>query len=464
MRATTSTQASTLDSPQRRRLLKAAAASGLLAAVERNFALAQAAPDYKALVCINLRGGNDGENMLIPYDNAGYLAYAAVRTPGSGINIPQSQLQPIQPTSVPTPFGFHPACAQLKALFDQRKLAVIANVGTLVQPSTRAGLESHSLPQPANLFSHSDQMIATQSGDSAGITQVGWGGRIADRLDPANNGVLFPALVSLAGMRTFATGRTSIPLSVPDNPIITLSSSGDNQFQFDALRDAAVREILAQSRANVYDDVAQALSEEGLAATSVVIPILRNPKSVVPPFFAGLNTGMASVLQTVAQLIEGRGQTQLKRQVFFVEQGGYDTHSDQLSMQGALLGELSQAVKAFQDALTALSVANSVTTFTLSEFGRTYKPASGNGTDHAWGSYHFVIGDAVRGGDFYGTPPTRVLNGPDDFGENGVWIPTTSIDQYGATLARWFGIADTDLPYVFPNIGAFANTNLGFMG
>ncbi len=450
-----------LTSPQRRRLLKAAAASGLLAAVERNFALAQTAPDYKALVCINLRGGNDGENMLIRYDNAGYQAYAAIRTAVSGINIPQAQLQPIQPASLTTPFGFHPACAPLKTLFDQKKLAVVANVGMLVQPSTKPGLETQSAPRPTNLFSHSDQMIATQSSDSAGFTRVGWGGRIADRLDPANNGVLFPALISVAGMRTFATGRTSIPLTVPENPNFKLSSSG--QLQLDALRDAALREIVAQSRPNIYDEVAQSLSEEGLAASSVVIPMLRNPASVVAPYFAGLGTGISQQLGIVAQLIEGREQTQLKRQVFFVEQGGYDTHAGQVALQGGLLRDLSQAVKAFQDALTALNVADSVTTFTLSEFGRTFKPASNQGTDHGWGNYAFVIGDAVRGGDFYGKLPAQVLNGPDDLGGDGRWIPSTSIEQYGATLARWFGIADADLPYVFPNLGSFPNTNLGFM-
>jgi len=455
---------STLDSPRRRRLLKAAAASGLLAAVERHFALAQTAPDYKALVCVNLKGGNDGENMLIPYDSAGYQAYAAVRTPESGINIPQAQLQPIQPASLATPFGFHPACVPLKSLFDQKKLAVVANVGTLVQPSTRAGLEAYSTPRPANLFSHSDQEIAVQSANSAGFSRVGWGGRVADRLDLANGGVLFPSLITTAGMMTFATGSTSIPLAIPQDPNFTLYSTGDQQFQVDALRDAALREIVAQSRSNIYTDVAQTLAEEGLAASSVVFPILNSQKSVAAPFFAGLTSDIARQLQTAAQLIEARAQTQLKRQVFYVQQGGYDTHGNQAADQGRLLGELSQAIDAFQKAMTALGLANNVTTFTLSEFGRTWKPASNQGTDHGWGNYYLVIGDAVRGGDFYGTPPTRALNGPDDLGGDGRWIPTTSIEQYGATLARWFGVADSDLPYVFPNIGAFANTNLGFMG
>jgi uncharacterized protein (DUF1501 family) len=445
-------------------LLQAAAASGLLAALERNFALAQAAPDYKALVCINLQGGNDGENMVIPYDNAGYQAYAAVRTPESGINIPQGQLQPIQPASLATPFGFHPSCALLKTLFDQKKLAVMANVGMLAQPSTRAGLESHTLPQPANLFSHSDQQTAVQSGDYAGLSRVGWGGRIADLLDPANQGVLFPSLITMAGMEPFPSGRTSIPLAVSIDAQLTLEGSGDSQYQFDALRDAALREIVAQTRSNIYDIVAQELSLEGLAASSVVVPILQNQASVAAPFFTNLDTPIARQLRGVAQLIEARQETQLKRQVFFLRQDGYDTHASEAAVQGGLLGDLSQAVDAFQKALTALGLADNVTTFTLSEFGRTFKPASNQGTDHGWGNYHFVIGNAVRGGDFYGKPAVPVLNGPDDLGGDGRWIPTTSIEQYGATLARWFGIADSDLPYIFPNIGAFPNTDLGFMG
>ena len=452
-----------LTSPQRRQLLKFAAASGLLAAVERNIAMAQSAPDYKALVCIFQQGGNDGENTLIRQDTAGYQTYASIRTPASGLNIAQSQLVPIQPARSSPPYGFHPACAPLKTLFDQKKLAVIANVGMLVQPSTKPALETQGAPRPANLFSHSDQELAIQSGVHTGFDRAGWGGRIADRLDAANPGTLFPPMISVNGLRTFVSGRTSVPLTVPENPYFTLYSSGNNQYQFDVLRDAALGEMLAQSRTNIYDVVAQLYAEEGLAAASVVFPILQNAGSVVAPFFATLDTSIARQLKTVAQLIEGRAQTKMKRQVFYVHQWGYDTHGSQAGIHQTLLGEFSNAVKAFQDAMAALGIADSVTAFTLSEFGRTLKPASNAGTDHGWGNYAFALGGAVKGGDFYGTVPTQVLNGPDDLGKDGRWIPTTSVEQYGATLARWFGIAAGDLPYVFPNIGAFANTNLGFM-
>ena len=452
-----------LASPQRRRLLTAAAASGLLAAVERNVALAQQAPDYKALVCIYLQGGNDGENTLVPFDTAGYQNYAAIRTPASGINLPQAQLLPVQPARGGPPFGFHPSCAPLRDLFNQKKLAVIANVGILAQPSTRPALLAGSARRPANLFSHSDQELAMLSGVHTGAERLGWGGRIADLLDAANPGTLFPPLTSIAGLGIFVSGRTSIPLTLSSNPVFQLEYSGPGYYQFDALRDAAIAEMVAPDRHNLYANVAQLYAEEGLAASSVVTPILQNPASVVTPFFANLNQGIARQLRNVALLIEGRAQTGMRRQVFYVNQGGYDTHGGQVDTHQALLGDLSTAIKAFEDAMAALGVANGVTMFTLSEFGRAFKPAANQGTDHGWGSYAFAIGGAVNGGDFYGTVPTPALNGPDDLSDAGRWIPTTSLDQYGATLARWFGIAEGDLPYVFPNLGAFPSTNLGFM-
>jgi uncharacterized protein (DUF1501 family) len=221
--------------------------------------------------------------------------------------------------------------------------------------------------------------------------------------------------------------------------------------------------MLAQSRGNLYDVVAQLYAEEGMAASSVVFPILQNKNSVVAPYFASLDTDMGRQLKTIAMLIEGRAQTQMRRQAFYVHQWGYDTHGSQAGIQNGLLQDFAASLKAFQDAMDALGLGGSVTTFTLSEFGRTFKPASNQGTDHGWGNYAFAMGGAVRGGDFYGTVPTHTLNGPDDLGSNGRWIPTTSVEQYGATLCRWFGIAEGDLPYIFPNLGAFANTNLGFM-
>lgn len=192
-------------------------------------------------------------------------------------------------------------------------------------------------------------------------------------------------------------------------------------------------------------------------------PIAQNPNSVVTSAFANLSTSIGNQMRTVARLIEGRQQTGLKRQVFYVHQVGYDTHGSQAGFHQQLLADLSASVGAFYDGMRALGLENDVTVFTLSDFGRTFNPASNAGTDHGWGNYAFVLGGAVRGGRFYGTLPTQALNGPDDFSGAGRWIPTTSTEQYGATLCRWFGIPESDLPYVFPNIGAFSNTSLGFM-
>lgn len=451
-------------SPSRRRLLGWAGTAGLLAAIDRNTASAQSAGDYKALVCIFLQGGNDGDNTLVRFDSPGYGAYAAIRTPASGINIAQSQLLPVQPGRGGPPYGFHPACAPLQGLFERRELAVVANMGILVQPATKAGLETQGAPRPANLFSHNDQELAQQSADASGFTRIGWGGRIADRLGSFNGNSLFPPMVSTNTLRTFCNGERSIPLTVPGGPWWGVDGSGDfNKNQYDALRNAAMQELVSHARDNVYESVARLYADQGLSSAAVVAPLTRNETGAAAAAFAGIDSDIGRQLKTVALLIEGRAETGLQRQIFYSHQIGYDTHGGQLGIHHRLLGDLATAVGAFNTAMKALGLADRVTLFTLSDFGRALKPAGDQGTDHGWGSYAFVVGGAVKGGDFYGTVPTLALNGPDDLGREGRWIPTTSLEQYGATLCRWFGIAEHDLPFIFPNIGAFANTNLGFM-
>ena len=450
-----------IPSPVRRRLLQAMVASGLVGFAERNVARAQSASDYRALVCLFQQGGNDGENMLIRYDAAGYQRYRSVRPPASSINIPQAQLAPIQPVNTSVPYGFHPACAPLKALFDAKQLAVVANVGMLAGPAAKAGLEDGTTERPANLFSHPNMELAVQSADASGFTRTGWGGRAADKLEAMTPETLFPAMTSINGLRSYSLANKAIPLTVPDNPWFALASSMD--WQFDAARDAAMREILALQRENVYDDIAQILAEEGLAASSVVHPILQAKDSVAAPYFANLNTYVARQLKTIALLIEGRAQTKLRRQLFYAHQWGYDTHGGQLFTQNNLLAELSDGIAAFQAAMNAIGMAQGVTLFTLTEFGRTFKPASNQGTDHGWGTYAMALGGAVKGGAFYGKVPDNTLNGPDDLGKEGRWIPTTSIETFGATMIRWLGVPEADLPYVFPNLGAFPVKDLGFL-
>jgi uncharacterized protein (DUF1501 family) len=424
-------------------------------------ARAQAASDYKALVCVFLFGGNDGNNTVVPYDAAGYAQYAAVRSAASGVQIAQAELLPIQPAGSATPYALHPSLAELQALFAQRKLAILANVGTLVQPTTKAQYQAKLVP--LSLYSHSDQQAQWQSSISGTVAGTGWGGRIADQMASANAGSGFPVVTSLDGSVLFATGRTTAPLSVPVNGSFALA--GYNGSPAAGARLAALQQFLAAGSSNTFVNAANATGSQAIALSAVMGPILASTTSTVAPIFATLpaSNNVGKALLQVAKTIEARAATGARRQVFFVGQGNYDTHANQAPTQAALLADLAAALKAFYDATVALGVAAQVTTFTLSDFGRTFQPASGAGTDHAWGNHQFVLGDAVRGGDLYGKYPTLALGGPDDAENRGRWIPTTAVDQYGATLARWFGVPTDQLAAVFPNLPVFASSDVGFM-
>jgi uncharacterized protein (DUF1501 family) len=422
-------------------------------------AAAQTASDYKALVCVFMFGGNDGNNMLIPMDPAGYATYAAARPPSSGINLPQATLLPIQPAGGGVPYGLHPSLPELSSLFAQNRLAILANVGTLIAPTTQAQYAAGA--QPLSLYSHSDQQAQWQSAISSAGSGTGWGGRMADAVASYNAASGFPVVTSLDGTVLFATGGVSVPLTVPVSGSFALA--GYNGGAVANARKAALQALLAEDSANTFVRSANAIGTQALALSGTVNPILANASSAAAPAFAALTSSIAQQLLQVAKVIEGRGATGARRQIFFVQLGSFDTHGDQLRRQGALFADLSPALKAFHDATTALGVADAVTTFTLSDFGRTLQPASGGGTDHAWGSHHFILGGAVRGGRIYGTYPQLVLGGPDDAEREGRWIPTSAVDQYGATLARWFGVAASDLAQVFPNLSSFPTADLGFM-
>ena len=420
---------------------------------------AQTSNDYKALVCVFMFGGNDGNNTVIPYDTAGYGQYAAVRTTASGINLTQGSLLPIQPSNTGVPFGLNPSMAEMQGLFTQRKLAVLANVGTLSQPTSPTQYTAGV--RPLSLYSHSDQQAQWQSAISNSAAGTGWGGRIADAVSSYNATSGFPVVTSLNGTVLFTTGTTIAPLSVPVSGSFALS--GYSTSAASKARLAAVNALLAQDSSNVFVGSANRIGTQALALSSTVNPILANTNSTVAPIFANLTTNTAKQLYQVAKLIEARAATGAKRQIFFVSLGSFDTHNDQLKRQSDLFAELSPALKAFYDATVALGVGGQVTTFTLSDFGRTFQPASGGGTDHAWGSHHFILGDAVKGGAMYGQYPTLALGGPNDAEKEGRWIPTTAVDQYGATLARWFGVAPAQLAGVFPNLGRFPTSDLGFL-
>jgi uncharacterized protein (DUF1501 family) len=413
--------------------------------------------DYKALVCVFLYGGVDGNNLVVPMDSAGYAQYAAVRTTASGVNLAQSALLPIQPSNTSTAYGLHPDLAEMHPLFAQRRLAILANVGPLNEPTTRA---TYLAKRPDNLFSHSDQQNQWQSSVSSGPSRTGWGGRIADQLAGAN--ATFPVITTIAGANLFIAGNASSPLALPATGGITLQ--GFNGSAASNARMAALQSILGTDGANAYVKAAADISSRAISLSTIVNPILASNTSATLPFFAGQANSIAQQLSQVAKLIEARTQTGARRQVFFVSLGGFDTHSNELNVLNNLLGQLSPAMRAFHDAMAQIGMADSVTTFTLSDFGRTFQPASGAGTDHAWGNHHFVMGGAVRGGQMYGRYPTLARTGPDDADTSGRWIPTTAVEQYGATLARWFGVSDAQLALVFPNLTRFAPSDLGFLG
>ena len=421
---------------------------------------AQSQPDYKALVCVFMFGGNDGNNTLIPIDTGGYGQYAAVRTAASGINLPKASLLPIQPINVGTPFGLHPALGELQTLFNQNRMAILANVGTLTQPITKTQYAAGVRPE--SLYSHSDQQAQWQSSISDTVSATGWGGRVADKLAAQNAATGFPVITSLDGTVLFATGAATAPLAIPTTG--TFALSGYTTSTASVARLTALQQLLAEANGNAFVSGMNKIGAQALQLSTTVNPILTSTNSTIASLFTNLKTNTANQLYQVAKLIEARAATGAKRQIFFVQLGSFDTHGDQINRQQALFAELSPALKAFYDATVALGVSSQVTTFTLSDFGRTFQPASGGGTDHAWGNHHFIIGGAVQGGSFYGQYPQLVLAGPNDAEREGRWLPTTAVDQYGATLASWFGVAPDDLATVFPNIGKFATADLGFMG
>ncbi len=420
---------------------------------------AQSVADYKALVCVFLYGGVDGNNVLVPLDAAGYAQYAAVRGASSGIALTQAELLPVTPANLGRPFGLHPALTEMQALFSAGRVALLANVGMLTQPTTKADYAAGRRPE--NLFSHSDQQAQWQSAVAGGASRTGWGGRLADAI-ASRAGQTFPVVTSTAGVTLFVTGTDSHPLAIPTSGSFGLAGFGAGAAS--QARRAALATLLGLDRDNALVAAAADITQRADALSATVNPILAGTSPALDGAFGGQSSTISRELLAVAKLIEARAATGAKRQIFFVSLGGFDTHSNELATQQNLFGQLSPALKAFHDATVALGVADKVTTFTLSDFGRTFQPAAGGGSDHAWGNHHLIMGGAVQGGKLYGQYPQLVLGGPDDAEKEGRWIPTTAVDQYGATLARWFGASADDLATVFPNLARFAPGDLGFLG
>jgi uncharacterized protein (DUF1501 family) len=441
---------------------------GLVSALAQKRTRKQAAVEpYKALVCIFLNGGNDANNMVVPKHNAGYAEYSAARG-AQGLAIPQTDLLSITPPSLGLEFGLNPRLPELHQLWQQNKLAVVCNVGTLVQPITKQQYLSGA-PRPDQLFSHSDQVAQFRTAVPNNTATTGWGGRLADRTAPINTGAAIPMITSVAGVTVFSNGVTSSPLIVEPSPtplnlVLTLNGFGTTSDEL--ARKTGMQQIRQEDLDKTLVQSAAFLTEQ-----AVVVSERLSADPTLTAVFP--NTTLGNQLKQVAKIMKFRTALNMSRQIFFVQLPGFDTHGSQIVNQSNLFNQLSQALKAFYDETVAQGVAGQVTTFTMSDFSRTLNPAGSGanvGTDHAWAGHHLVMGDAVAGGNFYGRPtangsifPTLVNNGPDDVSTRGRFVPTVSVEMYAATLARWFGLSDAELSLVFPYINNFPTSNLGFM-
>lgn len=412
---------------------------------------AQSNATYKALVCVFMFGGNDSNNTIVPM-GSGYTGYSNVR---GGLALPQNTLLPVGANGG-TPYGLHPSLVQIKQLYEtQKKAAMIFNVGTLVRPTTKSQYQSGSVALPRNLYSHSDQQSQWQTANPTIAGGTGWGGRVNDVVAPITP---FAAGVSVAGNSALLTGAITGGVSISPGSNFGLNSFG-GQAAMDA-RFQALQQILT------FDSGVQLIgSSQGVLANALksAQEINRALTSGTPLTTIFPNTGLGQQLAQVAKVIQVRGALGMDRQIFFASIGGFDNHSNLVQDQAPLLAQLDGAIGAFQSALGELGVEQNVVTFTESEFNRTGNSSATNGSDHAWGGHQFVIGGAIKGGDAYGTFPTMALQGPDDVSNRGVWLPSTSLDQYAATMASWFGVPDSSLSTVFPNLPNFAVQKLGFL-
>ena len=450
----------------RREFLKRASAlslSGVAAPFALNLAAlgeaaAANATGYKALVCVFLYGGNDYANTVVPYDLPNYTLYNGQR---AAIALPRDSLAGtvLNPTVMladARQYALAPQLAGLVPIYDASKMAVLLNIGTLVQPTTKAQFTAKSVPLPPKLFSHNDQQSIWQSSSPEGSTS-GWGGRMGDLFASSNGNSTFTC-VSAAGNAVFLSGQSAVQYQVTSNGSVPISAVKNPLFGSTACSDA-LRAMVTAPRTHLFEAEHARIMSRSITADSQLTLALAGNTPLATVFPSG--NSLAAQLNMVARMIAARNNLGAKRQVFFVSLGGFDTHDGLVDDHPALLAQVGPALTAFYNATNELGIADQVTTFTASDFGRTLT-TDGDGSDHGWGSMHFVIGGAVRGKAFYGTPPVVANNGPDDVGQ-GRLLPSISVDQFGATLGTWFGVSDSELATVMPNLANYSTRNLGFL-
>ena len=415
-------------------------------------ASAQTASDYKALVCVFLYGGNDHHNTVIPYDQASYTGYQQAR---GGVARPLNTLLPLTPISNlgGRQFGLPPELQPLATLFAAGRAAIVANVGPLLRPTTRAQYRNRWVPLPPKLFSHNDQQSVWQASVPEGATS-GWGGRIGDVLASANAKSTFSS-ISISGNAVWASGQSTQQYQVGPGGAIAVNSLANASLLGSATAAPLLRRLVTEPRTHVLENDHTRLIQRGLTANEDLRAAMAGMPALQTVFPAG---SLAAQLKMAAQIIAVRGNLGAKRQVFFVSLGGFDNHAFLSGSHPPLLTQLAAALSAFDAALGELNVRNEVTTLTASDFGRSLT-SNGDGSDHGWGAHHFVLGGAVKGRDIYGQFPVVALGTNEDAGQ-GRFIPTTSVDQYAASFARWMGLSDAQLADVLPNLQYFSPATL----
>lgn len=452
-----------LEGITRRQLLRLGASSALLCSLGGLTPLARGADTsgYKALVCLYLAGGNNGFNWIVPHTQAAYDSYAASR---GDLAIARDQLQLIGGVaSDGNAYGFHPNCPELRDLHADGRLAIVCNVGTLVQPTTRDQVVNGSVPVPLQLFSHIDQQTAWMTSLPDQLGRTGWAGRMADLLAQQSVSAKLATNISIGGTNYWQDGQEAMPYALGTGGAPTLEVL-HNPYYRSGRRAAAAQALIDQGAADGHLMVAEfaRIFQQAEAKVDLVNEAMAAAGDVqtVFPSFEG-DDGLGEQLRAVARCIKARDGIGDSRQIFYVQIGGFDTHNNELAQQGKQLKTVSQNLRAFWDALQEIGMTGAVTLFTASDFGRSLG-SNGDGSDHAWGNHHIVLGGAVRSG-YYGRMPSLVVGGADDIGAGRI-LPTTATDQYAATLARWFGLTDAELPAVFPNLDRFSPATLGFMG